>query len=420
MNPVIAVVSVRPAPATAGISLHFEFPPTGETVDLPLPGRGPLEAVRRKAGYYLSRLVPLVAETPVTGASVGEALRLLLNSGRELASLLAGGDRRRMLRLQEAFQVAWPTWEVADWDDPVAPVPVVQVNCATETFPLELLPLFGFGRMADAGNDLDLARAAARLLGFSCVVQRLTVNALPDDHVLRNEPALPVQFLRHRGLGSVGEEERFLGSLHPHVSVEGPWPEAQDDDAVRHGLLRALFDGAALSLPPGDGLPPVQVQHFACHCDTSAEHDDDYTIVLSTRRGRRRSVTFGELRQWYHDAYFEDPRDARNRAVIILNACASSRTDPVTASSFPRWFLEWGHRAFIGTETDVPDDVAAAFAACLYGRLLERRRPLGEAVVRARRDLLRDYRSPLGILYVMYGDADLTVERSRPGVHRAG
>jgi len=40
-------------------------------------------------------------------------------------------------------------------------------------------------------------------------------------------------------------------------------------------------------------------------------------------------------------------------------------------------------------------------------------------VTRARRDLLRDFRNPLGLLYVTYGDTDLAVAHARPGIYRA-
>jgi CHAT domain-containing protein len=167
----------------------------------------------------------------------------------------------------------------------------------------------------------------------------------------------------------------------------------------------------------------VQVHHFACHCDTTAELDDDYLIRLSTSRGRRRDISFGELQTGYLGRALgdADPGAARDgqsrpRAVVLLNACGSSRTNPLTSFSFPRWFINWGHRAFIGTETTVPDAVASRFAASFYSRLLERRRPLGEALVWARRDLLRDFRNPLGLLYVVYGDTDLVVAQARPGI----
>jgi hypothetical protein len=163
----------------------------------------------------------------------------------------------------------------------------------------------------------------------------------------------------------------------------------------------------------------VQVHHFACHCDTTADLDDDYTLRLSTKRGRPRDISLGDLRRAYRERFTADRDDRRHRGIIVLNACASSRTNPLTAASFAQWFVASGHRAFIGTETDVPDGVASGFAAAFYGRLLEARRPLGEAVVWARRDLLRDFRNPLGLLYVVYGDTDLVVERPRPGIYRA-
>ncbi|BCJ76637.1 hypothetical protein CS0771_61810 [Catellatospora sp. IY07-71] len=418
MSEVIATVSVRSPRAGIGVEVCFEFPGTGQTVHLPLPDRGLLAEVRRKAGIYLERVVPLTARLNAGTEQAASALRILLNKGRELTALLVQDDIERFLRLESAFRAAWPRWRSADWSDDTAPLPMVELHCHDDTLPLELLPLFDFGPLPELRTYADLAAAASRFLGFATVVRRVVPTPVPADRVLRNDPALPVQFLRHRGLPSAQEEERFLASLGGHVRVDGPWPVAQDEGEVRDALLRALYDGSPLDGSAGTA-PPVQVQHFACHCDTTAELDDDYVLALSTRNGKARRLTFGELREGYYERIFADGDSGGHRAVIILNACASSRTNPLTAYSFPRWFLNRGHRAFIGTETDVPDGVAAGFAAAFYGRLLEARRPLGEAVVWARRDLLRDFRNPLGLLYVMYGDTQLTVERARPGVYRA-
>ncbi len=415
MSRVIATVSLRPPRSGLGVEVCFSFPGTGETVYLPLPDRRLLEGVRRKAGHYLQRLVALVPRLNPTADQAAEALRLLLNSGRELAGLLAQDDPERCLTLQDAFRRAWPVWESTRDGAPDESVPTVEVLCHDDTLPLELLPVFDFGALPQPGTYDDLARAAARFLGFSTAVRRVVPAPASGDHVLRNDPTLPVQFLRYRQLSGPGEEERFLATLHDYVRLEGPWPVAHDEPAFRTALTRALYDGVSLD----GGLatePPVQVQHFACHCDTTAELDDDYTLTMSTRLGGRRQVSFGELRQAYYERFFSDRGRSRQRAVIVLNACGSSRMNPLTAFSFPRWFLNHGHRAFIGTETDIPDAVAARFATAFYRRLLESRRPLGKAIVRARWDLLRDFRNPLGLLYVVYGDADLTVERPRPGI----
>jgi hypothetical protein len=415
---VIATVSVLPHGRGPGVDVRFEFPDGVKPVHLPLPDRAPLRAARDRAGDYLRRVVPHVARLNATTAQAENALRILLEKGRELVRLLTQDDDDRARRLQAAFRAAWPVWQAADWSDPYDALPVVQMHCRDETLPLELLPLFDLSAVPPIRTLDDLTRAAARFLGFAAVVWRVAPAQAPADHVLRNDPVLPVQFLRHRKLPSARREQGFLASLGGYVRVEGPWPDREGQAAVRDGIVHALYHGGGLD-GTAVGDPPVQVQHFACHCDTSARIDDDYTLVLSTRYGGRRVVSFGELRAAYDDLVFAGEGPARHRAVIILNACGSSRTDPGSAFAFPRWFLKRGHRAFIGTETDVPDGVASGFAAAFYGRLLEHRRPLGEAVAWARRDLLRDFRNPLGLLYVMYGDIDLVVERARPGIYRA-
>jgi hypothetical protein len=62
----------------------------------------------------------------------------------------------------------------------------------------------------------------------------------------------------------------------------------------------------------------------------------------------------------------------------------------------------------IGTETLVPDVVAARFAEFFYKKLLTEQ-PLGTALVLVRRKLLEEFLNPLGLLYVLYADPDLTV-----------
>ena len=413
-GPVIAEVTVRAA--TGGLIMRFAFPPTGAVVDLSLPARR-AEALRQKAGIYLSRVVQRAPRLNASSAEAADALHILHNAGGELMELLAPGGR--FLELQDAFQAAWPLWRQPDWEHPRSPLPVVQVNIREHAFPIELLPVFNLGPMPELRTHDDRLRAAARFLGFTASVRRTVAARTAQDRVIRNDPVLPVQFLRHRRLLSAVREERFLSGLGEHVRVDGPWPTAEGTIEFRRALIEALYAGAALNGGGPEHGPPVQVHHFACHCDTRKPLDDDYTLRLSTRRGRARDVSLGELRSAYRERLAIDRESRRHRGIVILNACASSHTDPLTAASFAQWFVASGHRAFIGTETDVPDGVAAGFAGAFYGRLLEAHRPLGEAVVWARRDLLRDFRNPLGLLYVVYGDTDLIVERARPGIYRA-
>jgi len=418
MSGVIAEVSVVPPASGVGVDVLFSFPPTGDTMNLPLRDRAVLDTFRTKAGEYLSRVVPLVARLNVTTRQAARAMEVLLNAGGMLTEILVQDRPERLLELQDKFRAAWPVWARADWGDPDLPLPIVQMNCHDDTVPLEMLPVFDFGALDPIRTYDDLVRAASRFLGFAAMVRRVVPGSIDADRVIHNDPALPVQFLRHKRLRDALREEQFLESLTGHVRVDGPWPVAEDGDAVQATLLRALYAGHGLD-GSGPADPPVQIHHFACHCDTTSEDFADYTLGLSTKGGWRRDITFGQLRQEYRQRLAEDRELGRHRAIIMLNACGSSRTDPRSAVSFPRWFVARGHRAFIGTETFVPDRVASGFAAAFYGRLLEARRPLGDAVVWARRDLLRDYRNPLGLLYVTYGDTDLVIEHARPGAYRA-
>ncbi|WP_117213183.1 CHAT domain-containing protein [Allorhizocola rhizosphaerae] len=412
---VIARVEVLSRSFGPGQEVRFVFPTIDATVHLPLPDSAALNAARTLAGDYLGRVVEPVVRRRPTLRQAATALRILLHKGRELAHLLTQLDRDRVLRLQHAFRQAWPTWAAADWDREQI-LPTVEFFCHDGALPLEILPVFDFGPMPDIRIDDDLRRAAARFLGFSAVVHRITRDSVTGDHTLRSDPLLPVQFFRHRPRFGGHRHPGLLGHLTEAVRLEGPWPVSESKAAFRQALVNALYHGRSLDGgEPGD--PPVQIQHFACHCDTTGRHDE-YMLTLSTRRRQKRTITLGELSAEYDDRFYQAQHAAQSRAVIVLDACASSRTNPTTALSFPRWFLSYGHRAFIGTETKVPDAVAAAFTDALYGRLLQGAHPLGAVVVHARRDLMRDTRNPLGILYVIYGDVELMVDRRRPDVYR--
>jgi hypothetical protein len=100
---------------------------------------------------------------------------------------------------------------------------------------------------------------------------------------------------------------------------------------------------------------------------------------------------------------------------LFVNACGSSAIDLWSSQSFHGWFLANGHPAYIGTQAAVPDRFAAQMAEWIY-RLLLGGFSLGEAVLLARRRTLRTGWGPLGILYVLHGNDQLSVARPRPEV----
>ncbi|WP_433222661.1 CHAT domain-containing protein [Dactylosporangium sp. CS-047395] len=412
---VIAEVEARTRAGRPGVEIKFTFP-SGRSISLPT-NEQQLSAARRTAGRDLQRAMQTVVRRRPSLRQAETALRILFHKGVQLTEMLADLGYERVQSLQDEFRAAWPTWEeTADWDVD-APIPVVEFKSRDAALPLELLPLFDFGPLPAIHVDDDLRRVAARFLGFSAVVRRVTSAPVPGNHILRTDPRLPVQFLRHRPWFGGKRDPGLLGALDGAVALEGPWPQAESESAFRAAIVDALHDGRGLD-GAAAGDPPVQVHHFACHCDTTAEDDDDYTLRLTTSNRRNRTITLGELRRQYSGRLYGNGSGAPARAVVFLNACASSRTDPDTAMSFPRWFLSHRHRAVIGTLSVVPDAVAGTFADALYGRLLQGERPLGEAMVQARRDMLRDTRNPLGLVYVQHGDTELIADRKRPEIYR--
>jgi hypothetical protein len=133
--------------------------------------------------------------------------------------------------------------------------------------------------------------------------------------------------------------------------------------------------------------------------------------------GRDVRVTIGELgaelvRLAAESAEQDRPCMQRaDKPLVVMNACGTSVLNATSAVSFPALFLKDNeNRGFVGTEIAVPDDVASTFSRFLYGELFLNSCSLGEAVRRARRQLLERYGNPLGLAYSVYADPDMRVE----------
>jgi hypothetical protein len=131
--------------------------------------------------------------------------------------------------------------------------------------------------------------------------------------------------------------------------------------------------------------------------------------------GQEVIITLGELGDEAYRLTFKCPERDIIMPLIVMNACGSSRLSSLGAPSFPRFFLERRNRGFVGTEVEIPDDVATAFSKALYGWLLVRGAPLGRAVYEARQYLLRKHSNPLGLAFTAYADAELQVDRKEEG-----
>lgn len=413
-----------------GVNVKFTFTTTHTDINLPLPNRRMFDAARMHAGGYLDRMIDEVdGQLRPKAGQPDAALRVAFSGGQQLLKDLAAGNYNRVLRLQGLFRDAWRKRDGG--------VPLIEVRGHDDSFPVEMLPLIDLGPMGEGENLPELEAIACRMLAFSAVVRRIVPGGNASDWVLRNDPALPLQFLGHQIRGEsrflhplrhpvLPSPPRFLYSLGPRVFVEGPWPTQDDPADIADILVNALSDPRCHlpaptrhqpRLQPTYGPPVMQIHHFACHYDTTAAKENDYVITLQTETGDARPVTLAQLRRCYED------RDAKvtstgvgvpspaARGIVILNACGPSTTNPVSACSFPKLFLHEGHRAFLGTETKVPDEVAAQFSHFLYIGLLGGL-DLGQAILRARHMLLKEFHNPLGALFVMYGEPGLHVKNA--------
>jgi hypothetical protein len=205
--------------------------------------------------------------------------------------------------------------------------------------------------------------------------------------------------------------------MKAYVDLEDPWPWPEREfgqEEFVNSVAQDLWNPARRSRG-GKPRPPDMVQHFACHCDTRADSDSEYYLKLShdpVYSGSERVVTIEDLRSSF--GTFGANRQPQGDALplVFLNACGSSVINPMSISSFPQLILNNGNCGFIGTETEVPDQVAAAFSKSFYTHLLEGD-SLGVAIYEARWALLREHKNPLGILYTMYADPDITVRQKR-------
>ena len=405
------------------IGFRSEFK-SGDVVEI--PDIGNLDTIKeacQRAGKYLVRFADKVAEARrgnTLPSQLDDAFNYLFDHGSQLGLRLTGGYTEEFGHLQRAFIKSWPRWRNPTRDM----IPTIQLIGPEEVlaFPLELVPIFDFGAIPPLENVSVLTKVASRFLGFTAVICRVAPNTDRCSDVLHNVPALPVQFVRYLDRSKYGctatgfvREAEFLLSLKKRglVTLDGPWPtDAVPPGKVVDRLVDALYHPAKALSPRSKTGGPAQLAHFACHCITEGREDDEYELRLSTDTGAPRSVMMHQIRTGYMRRSVKAKKPC-SRAPVILNACGSSTVHPGSLLSFQSLFLKNCHRAFLGTQAAIDDADAADYAERLY-RFLLGGYTLGEAVVLARRQLLADIGSPLGLLYVQYGNDQFTVEKAHP------
>jgi hypothetical protein len=293
--------------------------------------------------------------------------------------------------------------------------PVVEVHTPSELlFPFELVQARS-GDWPPAIRDREtLLRACKTFLGFSSPIRRVFTNekirgkGLDQNRILRNRRGgLALTLFQDASLEGARNEAAFFHT-HSKLFHSRVWPQPEST-SIAAGLASQLFDSrAGLDGAERRSLPD-EIQHFACHCSTSNPEPQQHALSLGADGAESCAVTIGEL-----DARFglieasEDP--PRPGPLVFLNACASAAIPTGFSTSFVQWFLRNENRGVIGTETLIPDKFAAAFAGHFYTAFLAKE-PVGQALISAKCHMVREYCNPLGIVYTMYADPDLQVEK---------
>lgn len=151
--------------------------------------------------------------------------------------------------------------------------------------------------------------------------------------------------------------------------------------------------------------PCGRLEYFYCHAGTGGEVDDRYEQSYLGLTGADEGLTLEQIKLGSFGHSFDQ------RPVFILNACESAQMDGRFYDGFVPRLLSTGAAAVVGTECKVPEVLAAHLGLDLMEALLGGR-PLGEALLEARRDFLRRYRNPFGLLYRSFGSADLRFDRA--------
>jgi hypothetical protein len=220
---------------------------------------------------------------------------------------------------------------------------------------------------------------AARFLSATFAMTRWVAGLSPRHQLPLSRVALVAPL--HHELAAAKAEREYILSLHSPgirevVEIESRYLP------VKQALQSGEFDA----------------WHFIGHADVRAEDPDRWRFPLEG------NVALNP----------EDLRDAgafgRRRPWVFLNACRTGQSGVSIdgTSGWARRFLAAGAGAFIGTNWSVSDFGAHMFVRALYSRFL-RGKPLGEALLAARNEMLDD--DPLTALaYSAFGHPLATCE----------
>lgn len=101
-----------------------------------------------------------------------------------------------------------------------------------------------------------------------------------------------------------------------------------------------------------------------------------------------------------------------NGPLVFLNACQSAELTPYLYAGLVPAMLARGARGVIGTEVNTPTLFAAEFAQKLIERFAAGNAAVGDLLLDLRREYLTDKNNVMGLVYALYSNGDLIVNRA--------
>ena len=359
---------------------------------------------RKLLKLALDQLKDSVRKDNLTPKDAAKALADLCRRGRTLIWQIFGSERKNCESVLAKFQQCFPAWRTQK-----GPAVITVAAELSRFIPLEFLPLFDFSEWVNIDDWEGLEAAARRFLGFSAIIRREFADVrVSQNLVLENEPKLPLKCFYNRDLKEAEIEILFFkrnAGARGGLDFDGPWPDRKYEEVEFSTSLARHLRRPDRRFSGKYRREVDQIQHFVCHCEIDENLSSESRLLFSD--GNVASI--GDLQAAF--LAIEEGKESEDGPLVFLNACGTSRIDPMAVTSFPRFFLKDNlNRGFIGTETNVPDAFAAEFSQCFY-RGLFKRLSVGQALYNAKWEMLRKKSNPLGMLYVVYADPDLHVSK---------
>lgn len=150
---------------------------------------------------------------------------------------------------------------------------------------------------------------------------------------------------------------------------------------------------------------PSDLLYFYCHAvpvltNAGRKGPDLSSLVFGPTDQDPARVTLRQLGKWWSEPRSTNP-------VVILNACASGKSDPFVGAPYVKFFTkDWGAQAFIGTDWPVQATLANVIGRTLLAAVCDQRLSLRKALRSAiNAAAAKDNYFPL--MYAIYGPSNV-------------